>query len=105
MLTNAAAHNLYESKSYLIDWDKVSMINMFVNMFLMQLDVSCHSSSVWGLSADKRFIHARKRIRGINSVLSIDFERNLCFTLILSNFDILLSFYAALKFWILCIFR
>ena len=65
----------------------------------------CESHSVRLLSFDKRFYHARKRIRGINSVLSIDFERNLCFTLILSNFDILLSFYAALKFWILSIFR
>ena len=58
----------------------------------------CESHSVRLLSFDKRFYHARKRIRGINSVLSIDFERNLCFTLILSNFDILLSFYASLKF-------
>ena len=76
------------------------MFIKFVNMFLMRLDVSCHSSSVRGLSADKRFYHARKRIRGINSFLSIDVERNLCFTLKLSNFDILLRFYALLKFCI-----
>ena len=73
-------------------------------MVLLQLIMPCRIHSARGLSSDKRFYHARKRIRGINSFLSIDFERNLCFTLILSNFDILLRFYALLKFCISSIF-
>ena len=73
------------------------MIIEVINMVLLQLIMPCRILSVRGLSSDKRFYHARKRIRGINSFLSIDFERNLCFTLILSNFDILLSFYVSLK--------
>ena len=74
------------------------MIIEVINMVLLQLIMPCRIHSARGLSSDKRFYHARKRIRGINSFLSIDVERNLCFTLILSNFDILLSFYVSLKF-------
>ena len=80
------------------------MIIEVINMVLLQLIMPCRIHSARGLSSDKRFYHARKRIRGINSFLSIDVERNLCFTLILSNFDISLRFYASLKFCISSIF-
>ena len=69
------------------------MIIKFVNMFFLQLDVSCHSSSVWGLPVEMHISALVHCAKGINSFLSIDLERNLCFTLNLSNFDIVLSFY------------
>ena len=76
------------------------MVIKFVNMFLLQLDMPCKIHSVRELSIVKRFLVCCSPIRGINSFLSIDCERNLCFTLDLSSFDILLRFYALLKFCI-----
>ena len=74
------------------------MIIKFVNMFLLQLNMPCKLRLVRGQSIDKRSILCCGLIRGNNSFLSIDIERNVCFTLDLPSFDILLRFYALLKF-------
>ena len=65
--TYAVLRNWCKLKLYMINWDKVSMINMVVNMLLMQLNAWCKSSWYWGDLLNCKWLFLNKYDKGNNS--------------------------------------